>query len=235
MATLYSKCDRSYPLLHPELVDTTILPCEPETTQACAAELREISPLSAKLLVQGLPNLPAHCVIQLKSLKFMQTLRIPAEIDWARPNPAGDWLVECGFDAPMAEASFNELLAIGLLERRSSVRHQTRIPVEVQSAPGLHRLPGIIRDVSEGGLCLMTSEAPKTTRDVYISTLIGHDEVTLKLKVRWSLCVGPNHLIGCQFVDGQDYHLLRKMQPAYQEGLTEHSRASKPAGDRPRL
>jgi hypothetical protein len=232
MSTAYTRCDRSFPLVHPELVDAAIVPIGEEAAERCPAELREISPSSAKLLVDGPPKLPCRCSVSLNSSKLAQSLNVPAEIDWVRPNPAGDWLVECAFERRMSEAAFGELLASGLLERRSSVRYQTRINVGVQWGPAQPRFEGIVRDLSEGGLCLMTACPPQNTRDVYVILDTPQGEVPIRLKIRWTLCIGPNHLIGCQFVDDGDFGLLRRLPPATRGGLHEYSPATRPPADR---
>jgi hypothetical protein len=233
MTSLSTKCDRSYPLVHPELVEAIMLPYGDAASLAtCAAELREISPASAKLLVSGPPELPCRCRLRLVSSKLMRTVEIPAEVGWARPNPAGDWFVECEFDSRLSDAAFSEFLASGLLERRSAVRFQTRINVTVRWSPDDALVPALVRDLSEGGLCLMTSHAPKKMREVFVLAKTSSGEATLQLKVRWSLCVGPNFLIGCQFIQGRDFHLLRNLQSHNPAHLTEHSRASRPRDER---
>jgi hypothetical protein len=232
MSTL-TRCDRSFPLVHPELVEVTILPLHASASDGCAAELREISPASAKLLVQGPPELASRCRIRLVSSKLTSVLEFPGEIDWVRPNPAGDWLIECEFQPRLRESEFDRLVTSGLLERRAAVRYPTRIPVQVQWMPGQPRISGIVRDLSEGGLCLclVTQEAPPETRDVCVVASVPQGEVLLALKIRWTLRVGTNHLIGCQFVHASDFALLRKLQPAGKEHWHEHSRAGKPKGD----
>jgi hypothetical protein len=234
MSTLLTSCDRSYPLVHPELVEARILPLDAAASDGCPAELREISPGSAKLLIQGPPELASRCRLRLVSSKLARAFEIPSEIEWARPDPAGDWLVECEFHPRLADATFNELLASGLLERRAAVRIPTRIPVQVQWLPGKPRVGGIVRDLSEGGLCLclVTKEAPPETRDVCVVASTPQGEVLLDLRMRWTLCVGANHLMGCQFVHASDFALLRKLQPTAKEHFHEHSRAGKPACQR---
>ena len=156
-----TKCDRAYPLVHPEWVEATILPYDDSRDEGCQAELREISLASAKLLVSGPPELPCRCRLRLVSSKLARPFVVQAEIGWARPNPAGDWLVECEFLSRLTERPFETLLSSGLLERRAAVRFQTRIAVGVQWAPGEARAFGIVRDLSEGGLCLMMREPPR--------------------------------------------------------------------------
>jgi hypothetical protein len=234
MSTLLPKCDRSFPLVHPELVEATILTGGDDSSEGCTAELQEISPGSAKLLLQGPPELSTRCRIRISSSKLKQTVEVPAQLDWVRPNPAGDWLVECEFQPRISQTLFADLLASGLLERRSAVRLQTRIPVQVQWIPGVVRVSGIVRDLSEGGLCLclVTREAPPKTRDVTVIANTSKGEEALALRIRWSLQVGRDYLIGCQFIHGEDFEVLRKLQPTAREHLHEHSRGGKPANER---
>lgn len=233
MSTFTTRCDRSFPLVHPELVQSRLVAEEDDSSSlGLPAELREISPSSAKLLVAGPPQLPSRCRLRLLSSKLMRTLEIPAEIGWARPNPAGDWLVECEFLTRLSDSQFAEIASSGLLERRSAVRFQTRISVGVEWTPEQGRLAGIVRDLSEGGLCLMTSQPPVQSRDVHVIARVSQDEVRIRLKTRWSLSVGENHLIGCQFANGHDFHLLRTLQPAANEQFNEYSRGGKPLHER---
>lgn len=223
MSTLMANCDRAYPLVHAEMIETTIVDRDGESTADCPAQLCEISPSSAKLVVQGPPELSARCRVRLVSSKLAEALEFPARIDWVRPNSAGDWLVECEFQPRLAEEDFGLLLASGLLERRASVRYQTRIPVDVQWLPGAARISGTVRDLSEGGLCLclVTREPPPETREMRVFASTPQGEAPLALKIRWSLQVGPDYLIGCQFVHGRDFETLRKQQPS--RGFRERS------------
>lgn len=229
MALIQTTCDRSYPLVHPEMVEAMVFP-EPTSSEAepFAVELREISPASAKLLMAGPPQLPSRCRLRLSSSKLERTLEVASEIGWARPNLAGDWLVECEFLTRLSESRFNDVLASGLLERRSAVRYQTRIPVNVEWNLGENRLGGLVRDLSEGGLCLMTSLPPEG-RVVHVIATTSQGEAAMKLKVRWSLGVGKNHLVGCQFIRGEDFYLLRNLQPIVQPQFNEYSRATRPS------
>lgn len=234
MSQLLAKCDQSYPLVHPELVEAVIVPAQDWSADGCTAQLREISPNSAKFLVQGPPELSTLCRVRLVSSKLTRVLEIPALLDWVRPNPAGDWLVECEFHPPLSAELFAELLNSGLLERRSSARIQTRIPVQVQWLPGKGRVAGIVRDLSQGGLCLclVTQQAPPQTRDVSVIVKTARGELALALKVRWSLDVGPDYLIGCQFIHSGDFSVLRKLQPLPHDQRQGHSRDGRSGDDR---
>jgi len=225
MSIAATKCDRSYPLVHCELVETTILPCDAEAQAAAfPAELREISASSAKLLVAGPPELPCRCRLRLVTSKLPQTFEVAAEIGWARPNPAGDWLVECEFLRRIDDRQFNVLLSSGLLERRAAVRFQTRIPVGVRWNMSEAAMPAIVRDLSEGGLCLLVQQPPRQSRQLWVVARAPQGEALVQLKVRWTLAVGPHHLIGCQFVRGEDFYMLRKLPAATEGGLSEFSR-----------
>jgi hypothetical protein len=220
-----------YALVNVELVQAGILPVDPHSIDSIPAELREISQVGAKLLISGPPELRYECRISLTSHRLKPALLLPAEIHWARPNPAGDWLLGCHFKAPLDDMLFQSWIDSGVLNRRKSVRERSRIYVGVQLQAGKPRLPAIVSDFSEGGLCLITSEAPKNTREVCVFGSLHGQEVRVPLKVRWNLSVGPKQMVGCEFAQGSDYQILRRMHLAtQQQTLTEHS-AAHPAAD----
>ncbi len=222
-----------YAVVNPELVHAAILPRDPQSPGTIFSELRELAASAAILLVTGPPELRYQCRVLLKSHRFRPTLLLPAEIHWARPNPAGDWLLGCRFDAPIDEAVFREVIESGVLNRRSSVRERSRIPAQVQLQPGKGRVTAIISDFSEGGLCLTLpgTVVPECNRHVCVYGVVDGEEVRIPLKLRWSLSVGPNRMVGCQFMRQADYPVLRKLHQATQnEPLTS---ALRPAGGRP--
>jgi hypothetical protein len=219
-----------YALVNVELVQAAILPMDPHSVDSIPAELREISQVGAKLLIAGPPELRYECRISLASHRLKPALLLPAEIHWARPNPAGDWLLGCHFEAPLDDGLFQRWVDSGVLNRRKSVRERSRIYVGVQLQAGKPRLPAIVSDFSEGGLCLITSEAPKNTREVCVFGSLLGQEVCVPLKVRWNLSVGPRQMVGCEFAQSTDYHVLRRMHLATeQQTLTEHSPAQRTA------
>ncbi len=190
---------RSYELVNVELVQAAILPFDSQPLDAIAAELREISQTGAKLLILGPPQLRYDCRISLATHRFKPALMLAAEIQWARPNPAGDWLLGCQFKTPLTDGIFQQWVDSGVLNRRKSVRERSRIYVGAQLQPGKPRLPAIVSDFSEGGLCLITSEAPKNTREVCVFGSLHGEEINISLKVRWTLSVGPKQMVGCEF------------------------------------
>jgi hypothetical protein len=157
--------------------------------------------------------------LTLDSPKLKERLVIPSELQWARPNPAGAWLLGCGFEPALTDEAFDGLLQSGLLERRSSVRRRTRIAVDAQWRAKGARVPALVCDLSEGGLCLTTVQAPDNRHNVSIVGTLRGDEVRIPLHVRWSMHVGPNYFVGCEFVHSDDFAVVRKMQPAVDNHL----------------
>ncbi|HTM52791.1 MAG TPA: PilZ domain-containing protein [Pirellulales bacterium] len=201
---------RSYKIVNPELVQATIRPRTDESA-GVAAELREISPATARLLVCGPPQLLCDCRISLTTHRFKHPLHLDAQIEWVRPNPAGDWLVGCRFERPIAAEVFAELVESGVLNRRSSVRERSKIEVFVQLAPSSPRLNAIVTDFSEGGLCLTAPGGPERTRHVCVFGTLAGREARVPLKIRWSLAAMPNIFIGCEFMRQSDYQIVRGM------------------------
>lgn len=216
MANLSAKQQRRYYVVNSQWVQAAILPRDLHSSGSILAQLRELSHVTAILLVTGPPDLRYQCRVQIASPRFRPVLTLAAEIHWARPNPAGDWLLGCRFDAPIDEASFREVVESGVVNRRSTFREHSRIPVQVQLQPSKSRETATVNDFSEGGLCLTLSGdcATDSTRHVCVYGVVDGQEVRLSLKIRWSLSVGPNRLVGCQFTRDSDHLALRKMHLA---------------------
>ena len=206
-----------YALIDPKLIEVTILPQSSQGSVRCFAELRDISRVSVTVLCTGHPELQPGCRISLASPKFDGVLVIPVEVNWVRPNPAGDWLLGCQIDPPLSSAYLRKLLGSGLLVRRSAPREPTRIPVQVQLQPEAPRLPALVRDISTGGLCLTTTRSPETTRRICIFAFTPEREVQIPLEVCWSMHGDRECFVGCKFVQPKDYAELRKVRPIVQD------------------
>jgi hypothetical protein len=216
MANLSANQQRRYCVANSQWVQAAILPRDLNLSGNIPAQLREISQVTAIVLVSGPPELRYQCRVEITSPRFRPSLMLASEIHWARPNSAGDWLLGCRFDAPIDQATFREVVESGVLNRRSSVRERSRIPVEVQLQPSKNRVAATVSDFSEGGICLTLSgsSAAESTRHLCIYGVIDGQEVRLSVKIRWSLSVGPNRLVGCQFARESDYLILRKLHLA---------------------
>lgn len=235
MSHLTASQQRRYSVVSSQNVQAAILPRDVKATSSIAAKLRELSQITAILLVSGPPELRYQCRVRITSPLFRPTLLQAAEIHWARPNPAGDWLLGCRFDAPIDDGTFREVVESGVVNRRSSVRERSRIPVQVQLQPAKTRVAATVSDFSEGGLCLTLcgDVAAESTRHVCVYGVVEGNEVRLSLKIRWSLSVGPNRLVGCQFTRASDYLILRKLHLATQtEMLDDVLRPATPVAHR---
>jgi hypothetical protein len=202
-----------YTVINPRSIQATVHHKESECGGSYLAELREISPTGAKLLVTVLPELEGECRLSLASPKLERELVAPAEVNWIWPNLAGDWLLGLGINPPLPEESFRELLESGLLERRFARREPTRIPVQVELRPGESRLPAVIHDLSDGGVCLRMCWTPPATRDICVFASESGREIRIPFKVRWSTHVGPEYFVGCEVIRYADILVLRKLQP----------------------
>jgi hypothetical protein len=211
------RCAPQYALIDPKLIEVTILPQSAQGSVRCFAELRDISRVSVTVLCTGQPELQPGCRISLASPKFDGVLVVPVEVNWVRPNPAGDWLVGCQIDPPLSSAYLKKLLSSGLLVRRSAPREPTRIPVQVQMQSEGPRLPALVRDISTGGLCLATSRTPETTRHICIFASTPEREVQIQLEVCWSMRAERECFVGCKFVQPADYAELRKVRPTTED------------------
>jgi hypothetical protein len=205
--------DRYYTVLKPGRIQASLRSRGAQATDSCAVQLKEISTTGAVLLLAAIPQIQGECELALESRKLDEPLLAVGKIDWARPNPAGEWQIGCAFEPPISQEIFKKLFNSGLLERRASPRDPARVMVQVQLEPQAPRLPAIVRNISEGGLCCLTTSSPPTnTRQVCIFADSGETEARIQLKVRWSMRAGDEYFVGCQFVRQSDFAVLRKIQ-----------------------
>ena len=210
--------ERCYAVLDPKRIRVSIASIEATSAKAHEGELKEISPTSAVLLLAAPPALKGICEFSLTSNKLKQPIVFSAQVDWMRPNPAGLWQVGYALNPPLAPSIFKKLLNSGLLERRAAPREPVRIPVHLRLERSTERIPAIVRNISEGGLCcLATNCPPQETRNLYMYLSDSDREISMPLKVRWSMQAGGDHFLGCQFVRQNDFAALRKLQLGHAE------------------
>jgi hypothetical protein len=205
--------ERCYTVVDPKRIRVAIASKAPLAADSHVGELKEISPTSAILMLPTPPTLRGECQISIASSKIKTPILISARVDWMRPNPAGSWQVGCAIDPPLGPATFKRLLNSGLLERRAAPREPVRISVRLQLENTNERIPAIVRNISEGGLCcLATNCPPQETRHVNMYVQDSGREVLMPLKVRWTMQTGGDHFLGCQFVRQTDFSVLRDLQ-----------------------
>jgi hypothetical protein len=206
--------DRSFAVVNPAAIRVQVRPVGSSAEKIGAAQLKQISPVGAVLLLSEPPRLEGGCLIELESDKLAQPLLIHARVDWLRPDSAGSWHLCCTIEPQMAEGDFRRLLASGLLERRSAPREESRIQVEIQLAPGGPRLAALIRNISLSGVCcLATNCPPEGTR--HINIFATHSRIPLK--VHWWTQAGTEFFLGCEFVHKADFATLRRLQTEQNE------------------
>jgi hypothetical protein len=202
---------RCYTVLDPKRIKISIT--SQDTSKPLPADLVEISPISAMLLLSAPPAIKGECQISLTTEKLASPLMIPARVDWMRPNAAGVWQLGCAIEPALDPATFKKLITSGLLERRAAPREPVHIPVEVQLVADSPKIKAIVRNISEGGLCcLATNCPPQQTRIVTMFVVDSGREIRMQLKVRWSMQAGGDHFLGCQFVRQSDFAVLRRIQ-----------------------
>lgn len=211
--------ERYYTIIDPKELHAAILSQHAQRSERYPAELKAIAASGAVLLLASPPELQGDCRLSIASRKLPEPLDVTVRVDWLRPNPAGDWKLGCAFTPPLSETTFKTLLNSGLLERRSSAREPARIPVEIQLLPAKTRVPAIVRNFSEGGVCCLTANcSPEKTRRVNMFAMVGDEEAQIPLKVRWYTQAGTEYFIGCQFVSSSDFALLRTLQQEQLDG-----------------
>jgi hypothetical protein len=204
---------RYFSIIDPTWVRAVMFPAGRQQRDGSAVELREISATGVVLLIAAPPKLQGAYQISLTSRKLREPLEFEVRIEWMQPNAGGVWQVGCVIQHPLDDHAFARLLSSGVLERRSTPREPARIPVEFQLSPTRPRIQALVRNISEGGLCCLTTSCPpESTREVCIFASPEDAEIRIPLKVRWSMPAGSEYFIGCQFVRSTDFAVLRRLQ-----------------------
>lgn len=210
-----STSERYFAVINPMSVRVRILRLGANSERSEWAQLKQISPVGAVLLLAEPPTIQGGCQIEIVSDRLVQPFLIQARIDWLRPDPAGSWHLRCAIEPKLSEQDFRRLLDSGLLERRSSPREQARILVDIQLAPGGPRHSALIRNISLSGVCcLATSCPPEGTRHINIFATSDGNDCRIPLKVHWWTQAGSEFFVGCEFVRKCDFNILRQLQLA---------------------
>lgn len=205
--------DRSFAVINPAAIRVQVRPTGSSAERIRTAQLKQISPIGAVLLLSEPPRLEGGCQIELESDKLAQPLLIQARVDWLRPDSAGVWHLCCTIEPQLPEEDFRRLLTSGLLERRAAPREESRIHVEIQLTPGGPRLAALIRNISLSGVCcLATNCPPEGTRHINIFATRDGVDSRIPLKVHWWTQAGTEYFLGCEFVRKADFATLRRLQ-----------------------
>ncbi len=208
-----SASERYFAVIDPRSVRARIFPAGTHTGAGLAAQLKQISPVGAVLLLAEPPKFQDNCQIEIDGDRLNRPCRVQARIDWLRPDPAGSWHLRCAIEPRMCEEEFRRLLSSGLLERRAAPREQSRILVDIQLALGGPRVAALIRNISLSGVCcLATSCPPEGTRHINIFATSGGDDFRIPLKLHWWTQAGSEYFLGCEFARKADFAILRQLQ-----------------------
>ena len=196
------------------VVEVNLRQPDGKVADSVKAELQDLSLTGARLLCPKLLVYRQATELNLRCEQPNFDLNFSAEVCWMKPAPNGQWLLGCSFVPELPAGIMENLLDVGVLERRRWVRNTHRIPVlarwEVSSAV----LPAFLWDFSEGGFCILSPG--KAGREVTIRAEQRTD-VEVRAEALWDAEMAGGCVAGCRFLDRDGYNRMLRLLPSEEE------------------
>lgn len=182
------------------------------------AEIQDISLGGVKILVQAplLFEEPLALHLETPDGEFQE--RIEAQVRWIRSVSENRWLAGCAIHPPMALDALENLFEAGIVERRRFERHGVAQPATVDWELGRQGLPVEIRDLSDGGFCLLVVEPGAGGSGRLRLEIDAQPDQPMRRITgveKWRTETSEGTLVGCEFTDRHGFHVLREwLSPA---------------------
>jgi Tfp pilus assembly protein PilZ len=182
------------------------------TTKPLPAELVNISERGAKLKVAKsfAINESLSLTIDIKEPKnFFQ---LTAKVCWISPIAGEGWWVGCSLKPSIPVSSLDEFAKTGLIERREYPRKTVSLMAiakwELSNKMSFAR----IVDCSKGGFCMLSQLEGKLGERVQLHLESVDQQVQVRGRVAWQVESKEGHVLGCEFVDPQDFSVVMKFE-----------------------
>lgn len=192
------------------VVEVTLRQPDGKIADSVQAELQDLSLTGAKLLCPKLLVYRQATELNLRCAEPAFDLNFSAEVCWMKPAANGQWQLGCSFVPELPAGIMENLLAVGVLERRRWVRNTHRIPVLAQWEISNAMLPSFLWDFSEGGFCILSPG--KAGRQVTIRSE-EKEGVEVHAEALWDAEMNEGCVAGCRFLDQDGYHRMLRLVP----------------------
>ena len=179
-----------------------------EQPQVFPARLLSLSQNGARLSVPL--KLPISNTLRLKFSidEFALEFYVSADVCWSKPDGESGWQVGCAFSPGLPARLFDRLAAGGRLDRRNAVRHEKILGLRALKGLGSRRELVTLRNYSRGGFCVSASRPARPGERIHFC-LEESKRLLLAATTEWQLKQGDCYLLGCTFVDENDFARLR--------------------------
>jgi len=138
-------------------------------------------------------------------------LTVSARVCWLRPAGSDQWTAGCSFLPELSTAALETLFASGLVERRIFSRHPKTLSAGAQWELDPARFDVELRDVSTGGVCILSPRPGKIGARIVLFVPDGDGrEVPVAARAQWQMADGAGYLIGCAYVNVEGHAAMHE-------------------------
>ena len=128
---------------------------------------------------------------------------------WVLPAAADGWSFGCKFTPPIPVDVLDEFARAGILDRREHRRAPLSLSTNARWESRDASTSLRIIDCSPGGFCLASPVGGKPGERPLLEVKLDDDhKATVRGKIRWQMEFRDAFVIGCEYVDLQDFNVL---------------------------
>jgi hypothetical protein len=180
-----------------------------DKSKGYSAELCDLSQSGAKLIsskpIATQKSLRVELDVEELGLRF----HVAAEVCWSKPGEAGTWMFGCSLNPGLPEGLFDTLASGEHVDRRLDPRQDHALTLEAIWDLNGRAMPIILRDYSNGGFCICAREPGQIGERCHLRLTAPYDRIIPATAV-WQLKVVDGFLIGCSFLNEQDFDHLKQ-------------------------
>lgn len=133
---------------------------------------------------------------------------LAATVKWIRQADEQDSFVGCHIKPELSEDALNRLAAMGLLDRRESVRREVKLPASICGELESTRTPAVIRNLSEDGFGIATQASRVVGQRIRVAIAPGEreeDALEITARVIWQIKTQGGFFCGCAFLNRESH------------------------------
>jgi hypothetical protein len=178
-----------------------------------SAEVMDISPSGAKLVVSLPLKTDDIVTVQLSFLDTGVELQCPGRIRWVRLARDFRWLAGVMFDEAISVEQLKKLAGVGYIEQRGAPRTDVQIPSTARRETLIDDIRVAITNLSATGFRLSSPEHMEPGERVLVGTESADGDVEFPAHVRWSGPQQDRFAVGCEFINKDSFRYLSHHLP----------------------
>ncbi len=190
---------------NPETIRVLIVRAAGREPAAVAGRLFDISLSGTKLLLDYNVSTGEQVTLQIVASDF--ELSIPMVVRWAQLVRNMKWKVGGEFIPKLDIACLAQLAEAGDLERRRSPRRDAHAFATASWELGQVTHAVLVKNISPGGFSVVCPWPP--TDSSLLNIFLENKECRISGQVCWKRKLLRGYLVGCSFVQDEDYFVLR--------------------------